>query len=629
MKVLTFYILIILTNIIGLQSVKAEQSQKDLTIYLVDSLDEHLVNLEHVPYWKDNTQLMSYEEVLTLNPDFKFEEKYSKDNHDYTSTYWLKFYINVDTFTNKSWMVEFYDQRIDDITVFLPELNGGIHKEIMGASHPFDKRLYEHKNCIIPLTNNIDYNRPIYVKVKSNDKVDLHINFRSVDKFVRHATLEYLWFGVHYGALIIMSIYIFMLWLSIGQFKYIAYIFHIVVVGLYSTAKDGTGFQLLWSDVPVINTFALPLLSYVSAFTLVFFIREVIKAEAKTQVYQKVLNILMGVQVILFVFSFFNFANKEGEITMFVTITTLLFVTVTLYRRDNISPFYAIGLLILFVGCILWGLRWYGIIPLNPITFYSFRLSVLLEMLFFSYALYDTLRILKENEQNAQLKLILHQKEKQQMQKKIIEEQVKTMALRDKVNEELEYKVQQRTLSLMERERQLQELNLKLKEKTEKLDSINQRLDVNNFNLKGEIKKERGKRFENQIISYTEFKELFPDHLACKRHLVKIKWDNGFECKQCKNTNYSEGIPKFSRRCSKCGYVESVTSNTVFHGAKFDLTKAFYLAYIIFYHKKEFTNIELSETLDMSRNTVSKFRVKVLKAKEEEEFLPSFFSEVL
>ncbi|ANQ52724.2 hypothetical protein MY04_5392 [Flammeovirga sp. MY04] len=594
------------------------------TIQLDDSVQESLLNLESIPYWKDSTRLISYAELLQLQPDFEVAQHYSKHNYDAKSNYWLRFNVDIDKSSSKHWIIEFYDQKIQEIIVFLPLLEGGLKKEIMGASHPYSKRNYDHKNFIIPLTSDIDFSKPFYVKINSNKKVDLHMNFRSINKFVPYATKEYLWFGLQYGAFLIMAVYSFLLWLSIKDFKYIAYILHIAVVCLFSMANDGVGFQFLWPDAPMINEFVNALLGFGVSASVTYFIKVVVDPKYLNRYHLFTINTLFVVQFVLFVFTLFGTIPSGEKLSLIITLSVLLVGLSNVYLQSKMSPYYILGISFMWVGCVIWYLKWYGIIPHNFFTFYGYRMSVLSEMLAFSFALYDTLRLLKESEHMAQAELLTQQKKTELMQQQVIEEHKKNIELSNKVNEELEQKVKERTIQLLAREKELKELNQQLSQRAQKLGSDNYKLDVTNFNLKDEIKKVIEKRFVNQVITIKEFHDLFPDADACKRYLSNQKWSDGFTCKQCSGHSGSKTGQVFTRRCTKCGYVDSVTSNTVFHGVKFDLTKAFYLSYITLYQPDAYTNIELSEMLEMSRNTISKFKTKVKEAKQNNLMLPNF-----
>ena len=96
-----------------------------------------------------------------------------------------------------------------------------------------------------------------------------------------------------------------------------------------------------------------------------------------------------------------------------------------------------------------------------------------------------------------------------------------------------------------------------------------------------------------------------------------MKWADTFECKRCNNEKYFAGAQKFGRRCTRCGYNESITSFTIFHGIKFPIEKAFYVAYVAVTGRKEVTLEWLSSKLDLRMNTIWSFRKKVFERIED------------
>jgi hypothetical protein len=118
-------------------------------------------------------------------------------------------------------------------------------------------------------------------------------------------------------------------------------------------------------------------------------------------------------------------------------------------------------------------------------------------------------------------------------------------------------------------------------------------------------------------MDYEEFSTIYPDTLSCYRSVENLKWQPGFHCRKCGNEKFFNGTQKFSRRCTRCGYNESITAFTIFHSLKFPIEKAFYIAYLTVTGKKENTLDELAQRLDVNVNTVWAFRSKVQSRIEE------------
>lgn len=108
-----------------------------------------------------------------------------------------------------------------------------------------------------------------------------------------------------------------------------------------------------------------------------------------------------------------------------------------------------------------------------------------------------------------------------------------------------------------------------------------------------------------------EFSKKFQTNEDCYQYLIEIKWRNGFQCSRCGcNKNY-KGKTYYFRRCRACGYDESVTANTVFHGIKMPVLKAFHMVFRITTKKKGMSTVELGTEVGVEQKTAWLFKRKV------------------
>ena len=119
------------------------------------------------------------------------------------------------------------------------------------------------------------------------------------------------------------------------------------------------------------------------------------------------------------------------------------------------------------------------------------------------------------------------------------------------------------------------------------------------------------RRFESLTIF--EFQQRFPDDNSCKEYLSVLKWGKGYVCSKCGQTRYCSGAQVYSRQCTRCSHVESVTSGTLFHKVKFPLLKAFYIVYYVSTNKKGISSTELSRKLGLRQKTCWLFKQKVMR----------------
>lgn len=108
------------------------------------------------------------------------------------------------------------------------------------------------------------------------------------------------------------------------------------------------------------------------------------------------------------------------------------------------------------------------------------------------------------------------------------------------------------------------------------------------------------------------FKSKYPDEEACKKELLKLKTTVKNNCIKCGETSFRKGNSEYHKRCTSCGYEESVLKNTVFEGIRFSLDKAFYLVYRIRMRNGRVSSIKLMLETLLSTSATAKFRKKVI-----------------
>lgn len=142
------------------------------------------------------------------------------------------------------------------------------------------------------------------------------------------------------------------------------------------------------------------------------------------------------------------------------------------------------------------------------------------------------------------------------------------------------------------------------------IERINKLLEADNHNLKGQLKNEIEAKMDLKPLVFNEFKKIYPNNLACLKYLSNLKWENGFVCNKCNNNKFANGKFDFSRRCSKCGYEETATTNTIFYRIKFPILEAFYLFFLLISHTN-LTAKNLAKLTLLKENTCSFFKRKI------------------
>ena len=114
-----------------------------------------------------------------------------------------------------------------------------------------------------------------------------------------------------------------------------------------------------------------------------------------------------------------------------------------------------------------------------------------------------------------------------------------------------------------------------------------------------------------------KFRARFSRDHDCLKFLADSKWEQGFLCRKCGNTNFCHGKTPFSRRCTRCKHEESASAHTIFHGCKIPLGIAFEIAYLVC-RDPRISSYSLSKILGKRQMTCWKFKKKILECIEKE-----------
>ena len=571
------------------------------TLKIDDGWNERIYAINQLEFFEDSTNRLTFSDIIEerFQQYIKIRPDFSKNNFNTDYTYWVKLSIDNTPESKKKWLLEFYDQSIDHITAFIPDGSGGYTVKEMGDKNPFSQRLFNHKNFQLLLDNNEDGITNFYFKINSSQKADIRIALRSLNRFVHYALSEYFLYGLFYGMILIIAFYNFLIFLAVKEMKYVYYILYLLSVAFYAMSLDGIGFQYFWPNSPGWNAVVNGIFSFSIVLWAVLFTVRFLNTKRKALAFHYSLWLSLSVKIGLFCLGLFV-DNKYFELTYFDSIPFLLILSTSVFlliKKYQAARFFVMAYGVLFIGISIKVLANYAIIPHNTLVYYSLHFAFLVEMVLLSFALGDRIRLMKEIRDKALKRSLLQYKE--------------NISLKEKVNKELESKVSARTAELQAKNKLLETYNSQLQEKDEEIKRINALLDKDNWKLKSSIRASFRARLTQKSLTLSEFREIFPDSSACYRYLEELKWGEGFRCRHCDNNKYGKTPKVFSRRCTKCGYINSVTSGTVFHGIKFPLDKAFYIIYASYITQEKLTLDQLATTLDLRRNTIWAFRKKV------------------
>lgn len=565
---------------------------------LVVEEDEHeiILSIDQLEFIEDTTNAITFQEILSEHQNrFVTDSTFQPEDYNRNATYWVRLSLDLPEYRG-NYMMEFYDQTIDSIQVYLTDDGLNYDKIQLGDAHAFNEKAIKHKNFEILLNSGQSYTG--YFKIKNSQYADIRVAIKRIDRFIFYSLNEYFAYGLFYGMILIISVYNLLIFFAIKERKYWYYTLYILSVGFYAMCVDGMAYQYLWPNWPQWNQIAYGVALFSIIFWSIIFSKRFLNTKVRAPKLHKLINVVLWLRVGLFLLALFYDHTLFRLRNIEIIPLSLIFISsiIVLARGYKPARFFIVAYGFLFLGFIIKALMMISIIPFNIITYYSLHFCFILEMLFLTYALSDRVRILKSNRDRAL--------------KRIVTQHEQNAALIHKINKDLERKVAQRTEDLRVKNEELEASNMRITRQSREIAEINSMLDLDNWRLQNNIKKIQRERLMHKNLNYKEFSEIFSSKEVCLEILASFKWKNGFTCQKCDNEKYIENSATLARRCTRCGYNESPTAFSIFKGLKFPLPKAFFIVYT-FLNEDKYTLDEMADILNMRRNTIWQFRKKI------------------
>ena len=586
------------------------------TVATDDDVQQYIFSFGEIEYLEDRDEAYSINDFSNPSVSNRFQSSatFSPQNFNRNASYWYRIRIKHDHRTAKQWQLEFFDQTIDRIEFYLPSASGIYEKQLLGDSFAFRERLLKHKNFIVHLPEDLQGELTYYFKVKSRQQADILVVLRTTDYFFNYAIDEYFFFGIFYGMILVFCFYNLLMFAAVHERHYLYYILYLMSIGLYEMSADGIAYQYLWPDAIGWNQYATGFSLYFASTAALFFAASLLNLRKQ---YPRLLKLLVAALLFRTVFLVISLtARPEWFNIRFIEVIPFgaaffagIYCLIKGYRP---ARFMVIGYLFLFLGIIIKFIQYMDLnwLPLGELTHYSLGFSFIMEMMFLSFAISDKIRVLRL--------------EKEKAQEKTIEQLKVNQKLKDTLNQELEEQVKIKTYELVlksefiqQQNHQLTEANQQLAHQSEEIAAMNALLSQDNIQLKHDVELVTEARILSKDVDFEEFSAMYPDDDSCLKFLSHIKWQAAYRCTKCNHSTYSEGRSPYSRRCTRCGYDESVTAFTLLQNTRLPINKAFYIIFLVYSSKGNISSHKLSEILHIRQSTCWAYSSKIKKAMKE------------
>lgn len=360
------------------------------------------VTLEEVRFGK-----LQFLPMPKKNTDFGFTS-----NH-----YWIKFKLKNTTSNDINYFFETARPITDIAELYTIDNNDKVTKYLSGDSIPYAQRSFDLRKTIFKIHLEPKESKSYYLHVKSDgEQLSMPLVLHNTESIMEQSSFEQFIFGFFYGILLIAAILYMFFFFAMKDKTFFYYSMYVIFIGLLQFSVDGYFYKFI---IPQSGWFSMRSV-IVFATIASFFLGRYAQVFLKVKTYSKTINtafyILYGSDALLLisliaypkalVYSY-PIANALG----LYLLTLIIASQIVIYNKTKtLDRFFAIGILFLISGFVIFILKNFSLLPQTFWTENSSKLGTGMEVIFLSLSMANLIRNLK-NEREALQTLALQRSE--------------------------------------------------------------------------------------------------------------------------------------------------------------------------------------------------------------------------
>jgi two-component system, sensor histidine kinase LadS len=318
--------------------------------------------------------------------------------------YWVRFTIKNEAAAEKRWLLELDFPLMDYLDLYVPS-DSGFDRMQAGDMRRMSIRKFRHRNSVFPIF--IDGpDTTFYLRIDAGGgRAILPLTVWSPEAFSRMENRRGLIDGCYFGAMMVMIVYNFFVFLSLRDRNYIYYILDIFFFTLYMFCIKGFLLEFLSGEMPLVTNYAAVLAAPVILTGLVF-CRNFLSTGHNVPFIDRIIKIWMLVGVLsipaIFVVSPEVWKSAVSIIAACASVTAMVAGIVCLQRGYHPARYYVGARIFRVLGVFSVVLGMHNILPANLLTNSGLQMGSILEVVFLSFALTDRINIMRREKEEAQ-----------------------------------------------------------------------------------------------------------------------------------------------------------------------------------------------------------------------------------
>jgi adenylate cyclase len=365
----------------------------------------------HLDILEDAAKQWHIDDIMTEQVSTLFRPSHvSAPNFGFTtSAYWIRFTVINPLAEDRQWYLEIAYPPMDKIDVYIPRPAGGFQISQAGDRLPFDARAIKYRHFLFPLHTAAQSQQTYYIRFETDGVIDLPLTLLSPSALAERIDHDQLRVGLYHGAILVMLVYNFFLFLSIRDPSYLYYVLFNSGWVLALLSLNGLAFQYLW---PHWVWWANNSLLFFFCFSFVWgvqFSRTFLQTRQHIPAFDVLLRAILvfgSLGMVASLVASYHFGVRLTSVIGMTTVLLWLTGCIRLTQGSRPARYYVLAWSASIFGVAVLSLKNFGILPHNAFTVWAPQIGSAIEITLLSFGLADRIKILQRETEQAQKELL-------------------------------------------------------------------------------------------------------------------------------------------------------------------------------------------------------------------------------
>jgi two-component sensor histidine kinase len=326
-----------------------------------------------------------------------------------TSAYWVRFTVLNPLAEERQWYLEIAYPPMDRIDLYSPQPAGGFHVRSAGDRFPFTQREVQHRHFIFHMRAAPQSQHTYYLRFETAGAVNLPLVLLSPAALAEKINNEQIVLGIYHGAILVMLVYNFFLFLSIRDRSYLYYVLFNSGWIMAMLTLNGLAFQYLWPRQVWWTNNSLLFFFCFSFVWGVQFSRAFLQTRQHAPRFDRVMRGLLvfgSLGMFASLLTSYAFSVRLTNVIGMCTVLLWLNGYICWMQGSRPARYYVLAWSASIVGVAILSLKNFGFLPHNTFTIWAPQLGSGAEIVLLSLGLADRIKTLQQEKERAQKELL-------------------------------------------------------------------------------------------------------------------------------------------------------------------------------------------------------------------------------